>query len=546
MATVARVLPHNTRTGARGRDYINMYAAAGQETLSDGALRAAALKGELPSHQAFDAGEPHVEPAEVEEPNGNEEDIEPLLLGDEWAWLEHVDGATASTHSPHCSGQAKPMVTHTHPPADGPLDAPVGSGASKPVVTPSTPLHIPPVALSDPSPRIVTPRGRAQAPPPLPGGSKAHAAFCSPGRAPFSSPRCAPISSPVSQAPANYTPVRREENSPARESGASASDGGANGVVAREERGATPEGRRVAELEEEMRELKRMVARQSRNAPHGRGQGVRRSQGGHHAKTASHSSDGGPKTAPVPKIDVEGARVAANPLLYDPMDDSPAADADASVHVRPVTNKQVERPLKRVLFNNPLSPTLRPERPPRQDGVAGGAGGGLGRQDGCAVGPRGTDHGGPSVGAFAGPYTPARSENVRSRGRRERGEDATVVIVVDYDPDARVLSLPRGMPPAEKILVVTYFPKNGVRNKALRLSLRRHFDVVEIDIRVAVADGNYSSKVGKVFSKFRNESSTNARHVILRVLRINAGGPYKQEITPTKKEAIYTAHGPRK
>ncbi|CAI5985501.1 unnamed protein product [Closterium sp. NIES-64] len=203
-----------------------------------------------------------------------------------------------------------------------------------------------------------------------------------------------------------------------------------------------------------------------------------------------------------------------------------------------------------MLFNNPLTPSLRTGVPPRQEGAVGGASRGWGAHDECASDPRVSTHGGPAVSAL-----------VRTGGKHDRGDDTAVYIVVDYDPDARVAGLPRGMPSDEHIheyakhawelmvrhtraKAVTYFPKNGVRNEALRLSLRRHYDVVAIDIRVAMGKTKYSGKVGKVFSKFRNESSTEARHVILAALEIDAGVPYKQEIHPDKKVSLWRSYGP--
>ncbi|CAI5495076.1 unnamed protein product, partial [Closterium sp. Naga37s-1] len=590
MSTVRRVVPHKNRTSARTRDFITMYADTGVDNLSESALRAAMLKGERLSLVDVDVGETAEDPVEEEDGEGPMEQVTTHLLGDEWAWLEDVDTATEVGKSPPGPRQSKNGIGQTHTAIAGPVMSATGAGASKPVVNPSKPLPIPPVALSEPSRNIVASRDQVQARPSHPGSAMDHAAFCSPGRAPFSSPRSVPISSPPSQGPANYTPVRRVEASPARESGASASHGGGKGDEERDVRGATPETRRVAELEEEMRELKQMVAQMrgtrgthqmeadkepaSTSAEYvtpkkepTSGKSVPLPTVSHPltppgmpADTAPHKTEvkpsyrgaaGGRTKTPGASDEALEVPLPANPLLYDPLADSPAEASDHNVATRGLTKEPHDRPLKRMLFNNPLTPSLRTGVPPRQEGAAGGASRGLGAHGECAGDPRVSAHGGPAVGAL-----------VRSGGKRDRGDDTAVYIVVDYDPDTRVAGLPRGMPSDEHIheyakhawelmvrhtraKAVTYFPKNGVRNKALRLSLRRHYDVVAIDIRVAMGKTKYSGKVGKVFSKFWNESSTEARHVILTALEIDAGGPYKQEIHPVKKASLWRSYGPR-
>ncbi|CAI6006398.1 unnamed protein product [Closterium sp. NIES-65] len=247
-----------------------------------------------------------------------------------------------------------------------------------------------------------------------------------------------------------------------------------------------------------------------------------------------------------------------NPLMYDPLLESPITQPESREDDGDRPSTLDARPLKRMLFSNPLESLLRTELPPRQDDLGSGGSHGMGRTDEPILDRQGNTHGRnmSSQHYEEGPW--------RFGGKRGRG-DESVIIVVDYDPEERVPGLPRSMPKPKPFRAyakhamelqlrhttawaVTYFPKNSVRNEALLLALRRHYDVVAIDIKVAMDDTAYSGVVGNVWTKFRNESSTDARHYIYRVLRIDArsSGKYKMALTPKAKKYIWGKIGQSK
>ncbi|CAI5459343.1 unnamed protein product [Closterium sp. Yama58-4] len=144
----------------------------------------------------------------------------------------------------------------------------------------------------------------------------------------------------------------------------------------------------------------------------------------------------------------------------------------------------------------------------------------------------------------------------RKRVRRERA-GALVTVVLDFDPEDPERPRKKGFPDYDDITEyaeeamelllrtsegdgVTYFPSNAVKNEMLRLVLRNDWDVTIMDVRRAMKSKDYSSRVAKVWTRFKNESSTVARRYILDGLGVNlaVNGVYKLAL-PVNVKAEY-------
>ncbi|CAI6010850.1 unnamed protein product [Closterium sp. NIES-65] len=467
MATVRRIIPHTERGKATRHNYVNMCAEAGTlETGSDDEFMPTVLYGGLQSPGNA------VTPGGSTLPNDGadaEEDDEPIpahILNKDWSWLEFGD--------------------------DGSED---GASVDVEEVPQKVKAKTPPRS-SDPVPLAAEP--------------------------------------PRHKVPANHTPARREEAAPARGSGVAGSAGGETPEGARVDSGSNNDASRIATLEAELRALMGKVAQLSgqvvkrQEEPEGQtGQNVEKpavavveSQPPVPAVTKPAATPSRkPQVAATVRADCEspdnpaskgtsGVRkdrqrlsdmkdaphLPSNPLMYDPLLESPITQPESREDDGDRPSTLDARPLKRMLFSNPLESLLRTELPPRQDDLGSGGSHGMGRTDEPILDRQGNTHGRnmSSQHYEEGPW--------RFGGKRGRG-DESIIIVVDYDPEERVPGLPRSMPKPKPFRAyakhamelqlrhttawaVTYFPKNSIRNEALLLALRRHYDMVAIDIKV--------------------------------------------------------------
>ncbi|CAI5473971.1 unnamed protein product [Closterium sp. Yama58-4] len=195
----------------------------------------------------------------------------------------------------------------------------------------------------------------------------------------------------------------------------------------------------------------------------------------------------------------------------------------------------------------------------------------------AAAGGRGTAVLAPRVGGSDKGQPPYRT---RGAGYRDLGAGATMgnqargvkrernvpqmTLIIDYDPERSGEGLVRGMPSPDEIVVhaklamdfllrncsargVTLFPSNTVRNEALRIILRATHDVSYVQVCVAMSKTENSSKVHKVWTKFRNDSSSMGRYKIVCGLGIDVVGKgvYKMKLDPKKEEEWWEILGPQ-
>ncbi|CAI5996501.1 unnamed protein product [Closterium sp. NIES-65] len=401
MATVRRIIPHTERGKATRQNYVNMYAEAGTlETGSDDEFMPTVLYGQLQSpRNAVTPGGSTI-PNDGADAEEDDEAIPAHILNNDWSWLEFGD--------------------------DGSED-----GASADV-------------------EEVPQKVKAKTPP--------------------------PSSDPV---PANHTPARREEAAPARGSGVSGSAGGETPEGARVDSGANNDASRVATLEAELRALMGKVAQLSGQVvkrqvePEGqRGQNVDKPAEAvvesqppvpvvtKPAATPSRK----PQVAPTVRADRESPdnpaskgtsdvrkdsqrlsgrkdapHLPPNPLMYDPLLASPITQPESREDDGDRPSTLDARPLKRMLFSNPLESLLRTELPPTQDDLGSGGSHGMGRTDEPILDRQGNTHG-TNMSSQHYKEGPRRFGGKRGRG------DESVIIVVDYDLEERVPGLPRSMP----------------------------------------------------------------------------------------------------
>ncbi|CAI5469982.1 unnamed protein product [Closterium sp. Yama58-4] len=152
----------------------------------------------------------------------------------------------------------------------------------------------------------------------------------------------------------------------------------------------------------------------------------------------------------------------------------------------------------------------------------------------------------------------------QGRGMKRERNVPQMTLIIDYDPERSGEGLIRGMPSPDEIVVhaklamdfllrncsargVTLFPSNTVRNEALRIILRATHDVSYIQVSVAMSKTEYSSKVHKVWTKFRNDSSSFGRYKIVCGLGIDVvgRGVYKMKLDPKKKAEWWETLGPQ-
>ncbi|CAI5980172.1 unnamed protein product [Closterium sp. NIES-64] len=439
MATVRRIIPHTERGKATRQNYVNMYAEAGTlETGSDDEFMPTVLYGQLQSpRNAVTPGGSTI-PNDGADAEEDDEAIPAHILNNDWSWLEFGDDGSEDGASADVEEVPQKVKAKTPPPSSDPV--PLAAGP---------PRH------------------------------KASGAFCSPGRAPFTSPRTARASSSPSQVPANHTPARREEAAPARGSGVSGSAGGETPEGARVDSGANNDASRVATLEAELRALMGKVAQLSGQVvkrqvePEGqRGQNVDKPAEAvvesqppvpvvtKPAATPSRK----PQVAPTVRADRESPdnpaskgtsdvrkdsqrlsgrkdapHLPPNPLMYDPLLASPITQPESREDDGDRPSTLDARPLKRMLFSNPLESLLRTELPPTQDDLGSGGSHGMGRTDEPILDRQGNTHG-TNMSSQHYKEGPRRFGGKRGRG------DESVIIVVDYDLEERVPGLPRSMP----------------------------------------------------------------------------------------------------
>ncbi|CAI5959864.1 unnamed protein product [Closterium sp. NIES-64] len=158
------------------------------------------------------------------------------------------------------------------------------------------------------------------------------------------------------------------------------------------------------------------------------------------------------------------------------------------------------------------------------------------------------------------------AEGFQARGVKRERNVPLMTLIIDYDPERSGEGLIRGMPSPDEIVVhakmamdlllrngaargVTLFPSNTVRNEALRIILRATHDVSYVQVCYAMSKTEYSTKVNKVWTKFRNDSSSMARYTIVCGLGIDVVGTglYKYELDTARKaecnsDPIYPLH----
>ncbi|CAI5477561.1 unnamed protein product [Closterium sp. Yama58-4] len=150
-----------------------------------------------------------------------------------------------------------------------------------------------------------------------------------------------------------------------------------------------------------------------------------------------------------------------------------------------------------------------------------------------------------------------------AQGRGVKRDRSRITIVVDYNPNDARPDLQPGMPPASAIHFyakkamhmllrscathgVTYWPTDEERNVALLVVLRCHYDVCQLDVDRAMENGAYSKVVNKLWSKFRSDSSSQARRCTVDGLQIEveAPGVYKLEIDIETKKSLWGRYAP--
>ncbi|CAI5511505.1 unnamed protein product [Closterium sp. Naga37s-1] len=210
-------------------------------------------------------------------------------------------------------------------------------------------------------------------------------------------------------------------------------------------------------------------------------------------------------------------------------------------------------------------------RSPRR-GVAGAAtakGDSSGEQTGAGVGELTKEL---NCGLWKNPLEHDKLEEVNARDygnhssrgtKRERANDY-VSVVVDFDPDCKNRQRTPGLPTPEQIGFygkmamdyllrkcrargVTYWPNNTMRYYALKVALRRDYDVCYQDVAKLMEDKNYSSKINKLWANWRTDTSTASRRSLIDALKIKveADGIFKIEVPVSVKETLVKTYAPK-
>ncbi|CAI6008995.1 unnamed protein product [Closterium sp. NIES-65] len=247
-----------------------------------------------------------------------------------------------------------------------------------------------------------------------------------------------------------------------------------------------------------------------------------------------------------------------------PASKSPPRDADGPAP--PSSPQPSSKPNRGFVIRGPLNKGLFTKRANR----------GTAKENGHLQGRRGqeTPGGGRTHPAHGGPRgehggSPPRSrvdDDVATGGKRKQLErpHSVITVVLDFDPEEPNTARTKGFPPCDDITEyaehslelmtrscsadgVTYFPSNAERNEGLRLVLRRYYDVSSLDVRMFMKKRDYSTQVCKVWTRFKNDSSSLSRRYILVGLhvKLKGKGVYKVFIAIDYKIKLWRKWGPR-